>query len=66
MKTLKRTRVIMATSEKVTVWYSSVKGSDAADCEEVSVDCPHCREEAFRLELEKSEEREIKVYRGEP
>jgi predicted RNA-binding Zn-ribbon protein involved in translation (DUF1610 family) len=61
MEKLRRTRMVVATSEKLTVWHVSSKTSEKVDSEKVSVECPHCGEEVFRVELERSETPEIKL-----
>ena len=61
MEKLRRTRVIVATSEKLTVWSASQKSADAEEVEKVSVECPHCGEKAFFLELERREGPEIEI-----
>ena len=55
MKKLRRVRVVMATSEKLTVWYANRKDPTVENSEEVSVECPHCGKEAFSFEIERSE-----------
>ena len=61
MEKLRRTRVIVATSEKLTVWYAQQKSPDTDQAEKISVECPHCGEEAFFVEVERSESPEIEI-----
>jgi len=61
MKMLRRTRVIVATSEKLTVWHAKQKSPDSDEAEKISVECPHCGEEVFFVKVERSESPEIEI-----
>jgi hypothetical protein len=61
MEKIRRTRIIVATSEKLTVWRAGQKSSAAEEDEKISIECPHCGEDAFFLELERTETPETKI-----
>jgi len=61
MEKRRRARVILTTREKLTVWYSQRRASDAAEAERISVACPRCKSETFFLEFEQSEDPEIEI-----
>jgi DNA-directed RNA polymerase subunit M/transcription elongation factor TFIIS len=63
MEKLRRTRVIVAMSEKLTVWHAKHKDEGAEEVDKISVECPHCGEEAFFLELERSDTAELGIVR---
>ena len=52
MLKLRRTRVIVASSERLVVWLANGKDLDEG---KTSVECPHCGEEAIVLELERKD-----------
>ena len=52
MEKVRRTRLFVATSERLIVWYRRQRSDDTPEPETISVECPHCGEEALVLELE--------------
>lgn len=53
--------MIVSTSEKLTVWCLPRNSPKAEEVERVSVECPHCGEEALCVELDRSEDAEVKL-----
>jgi len=54
MQKLRRTRVIVATSETLSVWSARRTARKADEVERISVECPHCGEKALCVELQRS------------
>jgi len=66
MKKVQRTRVVVSSKEKLTVWRASQNAASTDDPGKVSIECPHCGKEAFSMEIDSSSEPEIPVPPSEP
>jgi hypothetical protein len=59
MEKVRRTRLLVATSERLIVWYRRQRSDDTAESEAISVECPHCGEEALVLDLEERKQETV-------
>lgn len=64
MEKLRRGRVVIARQEKLTVWRARKESADDVGTEKLSLQCPHCGEKAFLLELVIQETPAIEIVSG--
>jgi len=61
MKKVQRTRVVVSSKEKLTVWRASQNAASTDDPGKVSIECPHCGKEVFSVEVERSNTPETEI-----